>query len=131
MKQLISLVLLPLVALLPLTGSAQKKKAKAPAPALNPSNPVYVDKSGVLRWTRNHSEAAFFGVNYTVPFAYGYRSHKALKADLEKAIDNDVYHFARLGVDAFGEKDVGALEGSAVVADGDREDGGVAGARLE
>ncbi|HVF96415.1 MAG TPA: cellulase family glycosylhydrolase, partial [Flavisolibacter sp.] len=36
-----------------------------------------------------------------VPFAYGYRSHKALGVDLEKAIDADVYHMARLGLDAF------------------------------
>ncbi|MBF9254579.1 membrane or secreted protein [Pontibacter sp. 172403-2] len=62
---------------------------------------VYVDKKGVLRWEKTNKEAAFFGVNYTVPFAYGYRSHKALHADLEKAIDNDVYHMARLGLDAF------------------------------
>ncbi|GAB3539420.1 hypothetical protein GCM10027443_35980 [Pontibacter brevis] len=62
---------------------------------------VYVDKQGVLRWQKGNKEAAFFGVNYTVPFAYGYRSHKALHADLEKAIDQDVYHFARMGLDAF------------------------------
>ena len=47
------------------------------------TTPVYVDKRGVLRWTKDKSEAAFFGVNYTVPFAYGYRSHKALNIDLE------------------------------------------------
>ncbi len=62
---------------------------------------VYVDKEGVLRWTKDKKEANFFGVNYTVPFAYGYRSHKALGKDLKKAIDEDVYHFARLGMDAF------------------------------
>jgi hypothetical protein len=62
---------------------------------------VYVDKQGVLRWQQDNKEANFFGVNYTVPFAYGYRSHKALNADLEKAIDLDVYHFARMGLDAF------------------------------
>ena len=62
---------------------------------------VYVDKQGVLRWQKGNKEAAFFGVNYTVPFAYGYRSHKALNVDLEKAIDADVYHFARMGLDAF------------------------------
>jgi len=55
-------------------------------------NPVYVDKQGVMRWTNTNAEAAFFGVNYTVPFAYGYRSHKALGVDLEKAIQQDVYH---------------------------------------
>ena len=65
------------------------------------ANPVYVDKTGVLRWTRNNAEAAFFGVNYTVPFAYGYRSHQALNVNIEQAIDQDVYHFARLGLDAF------------------------------
>jgi hypothetical protein len=62
---------------------------------------VYVDKQGVLRWQQDNKEANFFGVNYTVPFAYGYRSHKVLNADLEKAIDQDVYHFARMGLDAF------------------------------
>ena len=64
-------------------------------------NLVYVDKSGVLRYTKDNKEAAFFGVNYTVPFAYGYRSHKALEVDIEKAIDADVHHMARLGLDAF------------------------------
>ena len=64
-------------------------------------SPVYVDKTGVLRYTKDKKEAVFFGVNYTAPFAYGYRSHKALNVDLKKAIDDDVYHLARLGVDAF------------------------------
>jgi hypothetical protein len=65
------------------------------------NNLVYIDKEGVLRWTKTNREAAFFGVNYTVPFAYSYRAHKALHADLEKAIRQDVYHMARLGLDAF------------------------------
>jgi hypothetical protein len=65
------------------------------------TDPLYVDKQGVFRWTKDRSEAAFFGVNYTVPFAYGYRSHKALGIDPEKAIDADVHHMARLGLDAF------------------------------
>lgn len=64
-------------------------------------NLVYVDQQGILRWTKNKKEASFFGVNYTVPFAYGYRSHKALGIDLKKAIDADVYHMWRLGLDAF------------------------------
>ena len=64
-------------------------------------NLVYVDKKGVLRWTKDNTEAAFFGVNYTTPFAYAYRAHKAIGFDLEKAIREDVYHMARLGLDAF------------------------------
>jgi hypothetical protein len=71
--------------------------------ALSAQSPdrVYVDQQGVLRWKQKDQEAAFFGVNYTVPFAYGYRSHQALGIDHEKAIDQDVYHLARLGCDAF------------------------------
>src|ERR1700733_12427385 len=62
---------------------------------------VYVDKEGVMRWTKNNAEASFFGVNYTAPFAYSYRAHKALGVDIEQAIRQDVYHMARLGLDAF------------------------------
>ncbi len=62
---------------------------------------VYVDKHGVMRWGNSREEVHGFGVNYTAPFAHGYRSAKALNIDLEKAIDDDVYHFARLGFDAF------------------------------
>src|SRR5690349_20094575 len=76
------------------TGITAQKTAK-------PANLVYVDKQGVLRWTKDKSEAAFFGVNYTTPFAHAYRAHKALNVDLEKAIQQDVYHLARLGLDAF------------------------------
>jgi hypothetical protein len=64
-------------------------------------NLVYVDKKGVLRYTKDNKEAAFFGVNYTTPFAYAYRAHKALSVDIEKAIEQDVYQMARLGLDAF------------------------------
>ena len=67
----------------------------------NPKNLIYVDKQGVIRYTKSNTEAAFFGVNYTAPFAYGYRSIKSLGIPPEQAIDQDVYHFARLGLDAF------------------------------
>jgi len=65
------------------------------------SNLVYMDKQGVLRYAKTNSEASFYGVNYTTPFAHAYRAQKALGLDLEEAIRNDVYHFARLGFDAF------------------------------
>jgi hypothetical protein len=65
------------------------------------ANLVYVDKKGVLRYTKDSKEASFFGVNYTAPFAYSYRAHKALNVDIEKAIQQDVYQMARLGLDAF------------------------------
>lgn len=73
-----------------------------PSKSQNKSNHlVYVDKQGILRWTKGNSEASFFGVNYTTPFAYSYRAQKAMGIDLEKAIRQDVYQLARLGLDAF------------------------------
>ncbi len=80
--------LLILFALLSLTASAQ-------------TGDISVDKQGVLRYKNTKQEAAFFGVNYTLPFAYAYRSHQELGVDWKKAIDQDVYHLSRLGVDAF------------------------------
>lgn len=62
---------------------------------------IYVDQQGVIRWKKNHQEAAFFGVNYTAPFAYGYRAINRLGVSVEQAIKDDVYHFSRLGLDAF------------------------------
>lgn len=62
---------------------------------------VYVDKQGVMRWGNTKEEVYGFGINYTAPFAHAYKSAKHLGVDLEKAIDADVYHFARLGFDAF------------------------------
>ncbi len=62
---------------------------------------VYVDDSGVMRWGNNNKEVKGFGVNYTVPFAHAYRSAKRLGIDPKEAIDNDVYHFTRLGFDLY------------------------------
>jgi hypothetical protein len=77
------------------TGRAQTGVSK------NKANEIYIDAKGVIRLQKDDSEASFFGVNYTVPFAYGYRSHKKLGVDPEKAINADVYHLARLGINAF------------------------------
>ncbi|MEO7211481.1 membrane or secreted protein [Mucilaginibacter sp.] len=83
-----------------LLGAATVGRAQTGVPK-NKANEIYIDANGVIRLQTDDSEASFFGVNYTVPFAYGYRSHKTLGVDLEKAIDADVYHLARLGVTAF------------------------------
>src|SRR5690349_14288839 len=63
-------------------------------------NDAYVDKSGILRW-KDGREVTAFGVNYTAPFAHAYRTAKKMNVDLEQAIRDDVYHFSRLGFDAF------------------------------
>ncbi len=67
----------------------------------NAKNEVYVDNDGVMRYENTNKEIKGFGVNYTVPFAHAYRSAKRMKIDPYKAIDNDVYHFSRLGFDLY------------------------------
>ncbi len=44
---------------------------------------------------------AYYGTNYTVPFAHAYRTLDRLGVDHRKAIDRDTYHMARLGLNAF------------------------------
>lgn len=66
-----------------------------------PGSSTYVDETGILRWTGNDAPLTLFGVNYTTPFAHAYRAHQYLDIAHEKAIDEDVYHFARMGLDAF------------------------------
>lgn len=78
--------------------------ASLPARAQVPPTPtgdVFVDAKGVLRWQKTRQEVALFGVNYTAPFAYSYRALRKQGIKPEDAIDQDVYHLARLGVDAF------------------------------
>ena len=62
---------------------------------------IYVDRKGVIRWEKDNKAAAFFGTNYTAPFAYGYRAILKTGQSAEQAIQDDVYHFSRLGFDAF------------------------------
>ncbi len=69
--------------------------------AQNITPSVYVDTNGVIRWSDSQKEASFFGVNYTLPFAHAYRAAGYLDVDRKKAIDEDVYHFARLGFNAY------------------------------
>ncbi len=66
-----------------------------------PTASAYVDPEGVLRWTGSGREVIQFGVNYTAPFAYSFRAHARLGVSLPDAIDADVYHLARMGLDAY------------------------------
>lgn len=66
-----------------------------------PRGNVIVDRNGLMRWENSKEEVKGFGVNYTVPFAHAYRSAQKLGIYPKKAIDNDVYHFTRLGFDLF------------------------------
>lgn len=82
-----------LACLLATVVGAQNKAQKIPT--------IYIDGKGVMRWSDTRKEASFFGVNYTLPFAHAYRAMGYLGMDRKKAIDRDVYHFARLGINAY------------------------------
>lgn len=69
--------------------------------AQNNRPPVYIDGNGMMRWTDTRNEASFYGVNYTLPFAHAYRAMNYLGKNHKEAIDKDVYHFARLGFNAY------------------------------
>lgn len=60
-----------------------------------------VDAKGVLRDTKSHEELSFYGLNYTLPFAHAYRAMGYLGVEPKRAIDRDVYHFARIGMNAY------------------------------
>ena len=62
---------------------------------------IYVDDDGVMRWSTSKQEVALFGVNYTAPLRIRVSRHQRLGIPIEKAIDADVYHLARLGLDAY------------------------------
>jgi hypothetical protein len=77
-----------------LAAFAARAAADEPASA-------FVDSEGILRWTASRKEIVQFGTNYTAPFAYSFRAHARLGIPIEKAIDADVYHLARMGLDAY------------------------------
>ena len=62
---------------------------------------IEVGDDGIMRWHADGKEVTGFGFNYTVPFAHAYRMGKKMGIDLKKAIDQDVYQFARLGFDLY------------------------------
>ena len=64
-------------------------------------NLVYVDGAGQLKWTDTNEKAFFFGVNYSVPFAFSYRAIQNKGISHKKVIDLDVQQFKRLGINAY------------------------------
>lgn len=95
-------MLRPRLFLLPLIGLAS-----GPVTSLQAQTPdagdvtVAIDERGVMRLRARGEEVALFGVNYSTPFAHAYRAHGYLGADRKRAIDADVLHLARLGLDAY------------------------------
>lgn len=62
---------------------------------------IVVDNMGVMRRSDTGSEVSYYGTNYTAPFAYSYRALGYEGKDHKAAIDKDVYHIARMGMNAF------------------------------
>jgi hypothetical protein len=62
---------------------------------------TYVDKKGVLRWTKGNKEVTEFGVHYALPFSTAYENFTTLGLSHEKGVDEDVYHLTRLGLKAY------------------------------
>jgi hypothetical protein len=62
--------------------------------------PVHIDDAGVLQWSDTQEEVALFGVNYYTPFWHNFPDLQKVGADHKQVIDQDVLHFARLGLDA-------------------------------
>jgi hypothetical protein len=60
---------------------------------------VYLDESGVIRWTADQREVALFGANYSLPSAGDYRAAGYINADRKKLVEKDLAHFARMGWD--------------------------------
>ncbi|MHB8972260.1 MAG: cellulase family glycosylhydrolase [Pirellulaceae bacterium] len=89
-----------LVAVLLLSGSWQPRQARASSPWPVAARPVRVDPQGVLRWQDTGEEVALFGVNYYTPFWHNYPDLQELGADHKQVIDQDVLHFARMGLNA-------------------------------
>jgi hypothetical protein len=69
--------------------------------AQDSSNLVYVDNNGNLKWTSTNENALFFGVNYSVPFAFSYRALRDKGISHKDVIDLDVQQFKRLGMNAY------------------------------
>ncbi len=58
-----------------------------------------VDQQGLLRWKDNSQEVALFGVNYCLPSGPSYRMVKRVGASHDQTVEQDMSHFARMGLD--------------------------------
>lgn len=74
-------------------------QAPAPAWASSTSPPLTIDREGVMRWRGDGTEVRLFGANYCAFASGDYRLAKRVGADMEKLIEADMAHFARMGWD--------------------------------
>lgn len=59
--------------------------------------PVYLDSSGVIRWSDSKEEVRLFGANYCIMSGSDYRMAGLVSNDRKAMIDEDLAQFARMG----------------------------------
>jgi hypothetical protein len=59
--------------------------------------PVYLDKTGVVRWRDSQAEVALYGANYCIMSGSDYRMAGLVSNDRKAMIDEDMAQFARMG----------------------------------
>ncbi len=92
-----SFLLLPLwLTSVAVMAQAQRPSGTTPRAA---DRAVYLDRTGVIRWTDNRHEVALFGANYVIHTASDYRAAGYVHGDRKRMIDEDMAHFARMGWD--------------------------------
>ncbi len=96
-----SSVILQLVTLLLLLAPLSKLYGQNHSKRKSREKILVVDNNGTMHWKGTKQVPAFFGANYTLPFAFDFRMMKKMGIDPKKEIDKDVYHMARMGLDAF------------------------------
>jgi hypothetical protein len=93
-------VLLLATGLFTLASTAAVPAATAQGGAsLAPPGRVVV-QNGTMYWETGE-QVALFGVNYQPAFAHSHRALRLLGKDHRRSIEEDTYHFARMGFDAY------------------------------
>ena len=59
--------------------------------------PIYLDKTGVIRWRDSNAEVALYGANYCIMSGSDYRMAGLVSSDRKAMVDEDLAQFARLG----------------------------------
>ena len=87
-----------LLAAIPAAVMAQGPDGGGRPPA-SADRTVYLDRSGVVRWSNDRREVTLFGANYVIHTASDYRAAGYVHGDRKKMIDEDMAQFARMGWD--------------------------------
>jgi hypothetical protein len=99
--------------------AARPTQEPADGPAVRP---LYLDRSGVVRWRDSNEEIALYGANYCIMSGSDYRMAGLVSSDRKAMVDEDLAHFARLGWTAlrlctWGDWENSDREGNLVIND--------------